>query len=421
MHNNTSRSLDRQESARLVEDFEPRPGTFRIGFKSLNINSVAAAKGNPYRVLVAAGRHLAREIPAEKDAVCGRIRPHLSCNNYVLAGPRGAEGIASLAAQLMGEAGVLFPVRKDCIMGIELVFSLPATTSVDIRAYFEAALAWTREEFAPAPIISAVVHLDEPHPHMHVLVLPLIDGSMQGGKLAGYKASFNRRKRDFYLNVAKDFGLDEPVAKPSFSKAQRSAYANKVIDILMALLPALDNAKLVHDELLKLVIRAPYSLGRALGVPVAAFSQSHFANPVSDTNANRLDVASAEGDTSDTVGSTSCLCSDVDAAPMGAGTHLTLDPHAPHGPIYVDDYAEEAAPDLGHDDASTPTDTVAPKEFVRERESEHLASTWVEELGCHVEPPAPKPSNRAKADEGVIRANNRLQSHRSSNPNKEDQ
>jgi Plasmid recombination enzyme len=422
VHNNNRRGFRGKEEAHLVEDFEPRPGTFRIGLKSLNINSVAAAKGNPSRVLLAAGRHLAREIPAEKDSACGRIRPHLSCNNYVLAGPPDAEGIASLAAQLMGEAGVLFPVRKDCIMGIEVVFSLPATTSVDIRAYFEAALAWTREEFAPAPIISAVVHLDEPHPHMHVLVLPLIDGSMQGGKVAGYKATFNRRKRDFYLNVARDFGLDEPVAKPSFGKTQRQAYAAEVVETLVAFLPAPDNKKLVRDELLHLVSRSPFSLGRALGVPMVDPAQAHAsAEPVLDAREDMSDVPSVDGGTAHAGTSTSCLCSDVGATPMGNGEDLTPERRSSQAPIYLSDYVEVAGLGPDHEDAVAQLDLFQPVQTVREREDEHPASTWDEELGRHFTPPPPKPSNRTKAGEDVDRALETLHSRRLLNPNKEDQ
>jgi len=422
VQNNNGRRFGGKEAAHLVEDFEPRPGTFRIGLKSLNINSVAAAKGNPSRVLLAAGRHLAREIPAEKDSACGRIRPHLSCNNYVLAGPPDAEGIASLAAQLMGEAGVLFPVRKDCIMGIEVVFSLPATTSVDIRAYFEAALAWTREEFAPAPIISAVVHLDEPHPHMHVLVLPLIDGSMQGGKVAGYKATFNRRKRDFYLNVAKDFGLDEPVAKPLFGKAQRQAYAAKVVEMLVAFLPASGNKTLARDELLHLVSRSPFSLGRALGVPMVDSAQVHAsAEPVFGAREHTPDVPSIDRVTAQADASTSCLCSDVGATPMGNGEAQALERRSPLAPIYVDNYADDPGHGPDQADAIPPPDLFQPIEFVREREEERPASTWDEELGCHGDAPLPKPSNRTKANEDIARALETLRGRRLLNPNKEDQ
>jgi hypothetical protein len=422
VYNKANRRHGGKDEAHLVEDFEPRPGTFRIGLKSLNINSVAAANGSPYRVLLVVGRHLMRAIPMEKDSAGGRVRPHLSCDNYVLAGPFDAEGIAAHAAQLMGEAGVPVHVRKDCIMGVEVVLSLPSTTSVDVRAYFEAALAWSREEFAPAPIISAVVHLDEPHPHMHVLVLPLIDSSMQGGKVAGYKATFNRRKRDFYLNVAKDFGLDEPVAKPSFSKAQRQVYAAKVVDTLVAFLPALGNEKLVRDELLRMVSRAPYSLGRALGIPVADPAHVHVsAEPVLDAHENMSDLPLVKGGTAHVGVSTSCLCSDVGAAPMGNGEDLTLERGVSQAPIYVGNYAGVAGPGLGEEDAVTPPDLFQTMEVVRERDDERPAVTWDEELGCHVELPPPKTSNRAKAGDEVTRALAILQSHRPLNSNKENE
>jgi hypothetical protein len=306
-------------------------------------------------------------------------------------------------------------------MGIEVVFSLPTTTSIDIRAYFEAALAWTCKEFAPAPIISAVVHLDEPHPHMHVLVLPLIDGSMQGGKVAGYKATFNRRKRDFYLNVAKDFGLDEPVAKPSFGKAERQAYAAEVVETLVAFLPAPDNKKLVRDELLHLVSRSPFPLGRALGVPMVDPAQAHAsAEPVFDAGEDMSDVPSVDGGTAHAGASTSCLCSDVGATPMGNGEGLTPERRSSQAPIYLSDYVEVAGPGPDHEDAVAQLDLFQPVQTVREREDEHLASTWDEELGCHGTPPPPKPSNRTKAGEDVDRALETLHSRRL-NPNKENQ
>jgi hypothetical protein len=245
---------------------------------------------------------------------------------------------------------------------------------------------------------------------------------MQGGKVAGYKATFNRRKRDFYLNVAKDFGLDEPVAKPSFSKAQRLAYAAKVVETLVASLPALDNEKLVRDELLRMVSRAPFSLGRALGVPMVDPLDVHAsADPVSGAGANMFDVPSVKDGTAHAGAPTSCLCSDVDAAPMGNGEDLTLERRPSQAPIYVGNYAEDAGSGPGQDDAVTPPDLFQPMETVRERENERPASTWIEELGCHCEPSLPKPSNRAKAGEDITRALATLHGRRILNPNKENQ
>lgn len=300
-----------RDDAHLVEDYAPEPGTFRIGFKSLNIRSVAAAFGNIQRVLLVAARHLMRAIPAEKDAAGGRIRPHLLCNNYVLAGPAEADNVREHANQLMVDAGVQLPLRSDCIMGLELVFSLHATTTVDLRAYFTACLKWVTDEFSPAPVISAVVHLDEQHPHLHVIVLPLVGSSMQGGKVMGYQGTFRRRQRDFYLRVAKPFGLAEPVAKMALNKVEREDYANLVVDRLLACLLAQEMQAPVRKELLKLIAPHPYSLGRALGVPLRKSTKDRIpaGSPTDTTNVvEQPDEPFTVNETGTGGTSTSCLC-----------------------------------------------------------------------------------------------------------------
>ncbi|WP_368923885.1 plasmid recombination protein, partial [Comamonas aquatica] len=58
----------------------------------------------------------------------------------------------------------------------------------DECAYFQAALDWMATEFGSANLLSAVVHKDESAQHMHVLIVPLVQGSMQGSDLLGGKA-----------------------------------------------------------------------------------------------------------------------------------------------------------------------------------------------------------------------------------------
>src|SRR5207245_6185490 len=48
-------------------------------------------------------------------------------------------------------------------------------------------LAWIEVYFA-VPVLSAVVHVDEAAPHMHVLLLPLLNGRMQGSDLVGSRS-----------------------------------------------------------------------------------------------------------------------------------------------------------------------------------------------------------------------------------------
>lgn len=394
-----------RDDAHLVEDYEPDPGTFRIGFKALNVRSVAAAFGSIQRVLLVVARHLMRAIPAERDAAGGRIKPHLSCNNYVLAGPPDADDLPAHAHQLMVDAGVQLPLRSDCIMGLELIFSLHATSTVDLRAYFAACLEWVTDEFSPAPVISAVVHLDEQHPHLHVIVLPLIGSSMQGGKVLGYQGTFKRRQRDFYLRVAKRFGLAEPVAKMTLNKVERDDYANLVVDRLLAGLPGQENQKLVREELLMLIALKPYALGRALGVPlrkstkdgIAAGSPTDIADLV-----EQPDEPFTMGGIDAQSTSTSCLCYDVDAAAAAAAA--TDDKHTPIEyapavlPICIASDGAHACSSRADDDVVAEPGEAQHVELVVEREDEQPVSNFNHDTGDFERCPLPLPSQRVEVE-----------------------
>jgi hypothetical protein len=494
----------------LVQDFIGEPGVFFLGVKALNQKSVAAARSID-RVLPIVGKHLYREIHAETCWNGGRIDRSRSAMNFSLLSdvPMTSEMMVGMARAAVADNGIEWAaLRKDKIVGVELVISLPVTFQGNVQAFFEDSLAWIRLEFPqPITVVAAVVHLDEAAPHMHVILIPVVGpGRLDGHQVVGYKGKYSKRVNSFYEKVAQRFGLGKPRRKVSLSYRERQQLANRVLHTMMADSPtwadsgaavmamrqtltldptpmaralgllngADDNAPptadavasaagagatasggstallcyavgseagfndarnsagdrvrriiegvdqfddgLVRDELSRLVIHAPYSPNRALNVPVAAFSQSPVAGPGSSASANTVDVSSVKHDTPDTAAA-SCLCSDVDAVQMGKASDQAHDPHSTRVPVYVENYAEDAVRDLGHDDAFTAAATVSAKELVRERESERPVSAWVEELGCHIEPASPKPSNRAKAEEAVFRATNRLPDRSSIKPN----
>jgi len=157
-------------------------------------------------IVSTAARHNRRAIQAEMGAA-GSIDPSRSHLNFTLAGPDSAQSVAALAKARMEAAGI-GKLRKDAVMALELVFSLPPSSPVDVRAYFSDCLAWVVRHFGDEQnILSADVHLDEAAPHSHVLVLPLVDGRMCGSKLAGDRNRLLNLHADFHLTVASRYGL----------------------------------------------------------------------------------------------------------------------------------------------------------------------------------------------------------------------
>lgn len=187
----------------------------------LNVEKLSGAA----RIRVAA-KHNLREIQAELGAD-GHIDARKSNRNFVLAGPTNSANVAAMAEQLMAEAGVR-QLRRDAVRGIEVLVSLPPRQRIDPRVFFGDTLDWVRDYFN-VPILSAIVHLDESAPHMHALILPLIDGRMRGSNLVGNKQRLTSMQADFFKAVASKYSLSRPKPVEKLPSMQRAEAANMAL------------------------------------------------------------------------------------------------------------------------------------------------------------------------------------------------
>ena len=138
----------------------------------------------------------------------GTIDPSRTSLNESIAGPNTADDVAGLARSLMADAGIEKPRRKDAVMGLEFVFSLPPNHQIDERAYFADCAPWVARQFGGVDnILSADIHRDEAAPHCHILLLPLLNGRLNGSKLFGNKHNLKRLQSSFHGDVASRYGL----------------------------------------------------------------------------------------------------------------------------------------------------------------------------------------------------------------------
>lgn len=180
-------------------------------------------------IIKKAARHNRREIQAELGAD-RTIDPKRIDLNQTLRGAAKADDVALAAKNLMQAAGVR-PLRKDAVLGIEIVFSLPPNSAINDTAYFEDCTRWAAANFGgDKNILSADIHRDEAAPHCHVLILPLDgDNRMNGGAILG-RLRFPDWQSLFYKNVAQGYGLIKPPAR--LAGNQKAATAKAVIQSL---------------------------------------------------------------------------------------------------------------------------------------------------------------------------------------------
>jgi hypothetical protein len=175
--------------------------------------------------LKAAARHNLREIGAER----GRsFHPALAGQNRIFSGPSAADEVSARADSLLAQAGIR-TLRKDAVRAIEIIVSLPESTSVALQdQVFSDTVVWAQRYFG-APLLSAVAHRDESMPHCHLLILPLVDGRMIGSKLVGYKGKLRAMLQDFDNKVGEPNGLTAPVPLSPALRRNLLAQAHAVL------------------------------------------------------------------------------------------------------------------------------------------------------------------------------------------------
>jgi hypothetical protein len=156
--------------------------------------------------LLQALRHNLRH--SYNDRGCGaNINPALTPDNLVLAGSIDPKAVCANASAIKADYAVpKRKLRKDHVQALEFIVSLPVHSNVESHPFFADALTWFNEVFGTEMVLSAVVHYDEAAPHMHVLVLPIVDGCYEGGAPIDMRHLPDLIKR-FAKEVGRRFGL----------------------------------------------------------------------------------------------------------------------------------------------------------------------------------------------------------------------
>jgi len=166
-----------------------------------------------------AAKHNLREIAAE-IGVDKRIDATRIYQNYALRGPDSSEAIVSLRNSLLSDAGIK-KLKSNAVEGLEILFTWPRPNENCPPEYFEDCTRWAEDRFK-VPILSSVVHLDESTPHCHVLMLPLVNGRMNGSALFGTALRLAMHLDAFYREVGAKYGIARKPPEPKLGSSARN-------------------------------------------------------------------------------------------------------------------------------------------------------------------------------------------------------
>jgi len=249
----------------MAADSNPASARVSGGGHFLRLQKLKASN----HISVAANHNLRAFAP---EACPSHIDSSRTPHNIFLAGGETVKAVVAEAKRLTSSAGIT-KYRKNAVRGIEGLFSLPPKSTIDLVAYYTDCLEWTKTQFS-VPVLSAVIHLDEAAPHMHIILLPLLDGRLQGSKLMGNRTRLKALHDDFYLKVGGKYGLSRPQRQRQLSHATRHKAAE------IGVYAILDNPDLllredVENAVIHAISKNPEPLLSCLGIPMPQEIKPH--------------------------------------------------------------------------------------------------------------------------------------------------
>ena len=140
--------------------------------------------------------------------------------------------------------------RSDSVRVVEVLFTashdfFKGKSKGEIRAFFEECMAFLTQRQAPATYLSAVVHMDEKTPHMHLSFVPLTaDGRLSAKEIVGNRQKLTQWQDAFWEHMVKkypDLERGESASKTGRSHIpprifKQATHLNRQLDKILQLL-----------------------------------------------------------------------------------------------------------------------------------------------------------------------------------------
>ncbi|MBI4740620.1 MAG: plasmid recombination protein [Betaproteobacteria bacterium] len=230
-------------------------------------------------------------------------------------------------------------------------------------------------------------HYDEAAPHCHIILLPLVEGRMQGSGIVGNRTRLQAMQTDFYESVGQPHGLSRPKAAQRLSAATRAKSASLALTALQSDAGLMDRPD-VEAAMPAAIGRDPVALLAALSlsVPHPPKSKKTFVQIMTKPCTPEKPIGFA--------GRSKPIGFDA----QGAEKERTLScvGFAPESPPITSPKPLQTA---FHDDEPDVAD-----DYSRVRDSDESAGSWDSEIGEFVRVPVRVSSVRREAQEHINKA-----------------
>lgn len=149
----------------------------------------------------------------ERRASTSRTNPDIdfdkSARNYDLQSQY--QGTFKSRIKNVLEKNGITKTRKNAVVLAELLFTASPTffdkkSDEEIKQFFQECLDFAAREYGKENIVSAVVHMDEKTPHLHLELVPIKDGKLNARELFNHKTTEMQTKA--HNQIFKNYNLE---------------------------------------------------------------------------------------------------------------------------------------------------------------------------------------------------------------------
>ena len=149
------------------------------------------------------------------------IKTELSKHNFHPVVPNGK--YRDISNRIIREAGCR--VRKDSVTTVEVLITaspefFEKKSRKEVKEFFDYAVEFMKSKQDPDTYISAVVHVDEKTPHMHLCFVPITaDGRLSAKEIIGNKKRLTQWQDEFWSYMVKKY--------PDFERGESSSLTGR--------------------------------------------------------------------------------------------------------------------------------------------------------------------------------------------------
>lgn len=140
-------------------------------------------------------------------------------------------------------------VRSDAVRALEVLLTCAGETNeklFDQDRWEQKNIEWLQNKFGAENVVSAMVHYDESSPHIHAIVIPMVNGRLNAKSYLPGRGSCSKLQTEYH-EAMKEFGLERGLERTGATHTEIKRFQSAVKKACSRELPYVEVGETAHE------------------------------------------------------------------------------------------------------------------------------------------------------------------------------